>query len=164
MRRGLVIGGIVLAIVGVLLIVASYAVNGSSTSNNIPSGSVLTVTPSGIGSISMSGSWSGGTANTTVYITTGTPVCPGPTGVVTSGKGASGSLSASLTPGTTYNIFACSGSSGQAITYSYTSSGITYLVVIGIVLVVIGVILAVLGLRGKPKAPKSMPAEPAAPQ
>ncbi|HUI38164.1 MAG TPA: hypothetical protein VLY85_00875 [Thermoplasmata archaeon] len=165
MRRGLVVAGAVVAVVGLLLVVASVAINGASTSQTIPAGSALTLTPNGVGSIGLSGSWSGGTSDTKVYLVTGTPACPSPTGVVASGSGASGSFSATLQSGTQYSVFACTPDGYQAVSFSYTSSGITYLVVIGIVVLVVGAILAVVGVRAKPKAapvPETPPATPPA--
>jgi hypothetical protein len=153
MRRGLFIGGIVLLLIGVALIGVGYYVNSASTSQTVPAGSVLSLTPSTIGSDSLSVSWSNAPTNTTVYLTTGTPVCATtPGGVVTSGTGTSGSFTASLSSGTTYNLYACSNGNGATADITYSATGFTYLMLIGIILAVVGALLMVLGLRGKPKA------------
>lgn len=157
MRRGLFIGGIVLAIVGLLALGGGYAIQQAATTNSIPAGSALSLTPSGIGSTSISVSWSGGSSGTTVYLTSGAINCPG-SGALASGNGSSGSLKATLNSGTTYDLYACNGATPAGISVSYTTSGFTLLMVIGIVLLVIGLLLAVVGRRAKPKMKK----EPAA--
>ncbi|HEV2449822.1 MAG TPA: hypothetical protein VGU43_05380 [Thermoplasmata archaeon] len=159
MRRGLFIGGIVLAIVGILALGGGYAIQQTATTTSVPAGSALSLSPTAIGSTPVTITWSGGSAGTIVYLTTASPSCP-PANNVTSGSGASGTLKATLSSGTTYSVYACGGSG--AISISYTTSGFTILMVIGVVLLILGIVLAVVGRRAKPKVKKE-PASSAVP-
>lgn len=161
MRRGLTIAGIVVLIIGVLLIGVGYAVNAMGTTTDVSAGRVLTLTPQTIGSASVQISWSGAPSGATVYLVSGTPTCSSPSGVIAQGSGATGSFGTTLSSGTTYSLYACNGGSGAAATFVYSSTGLTYLIVIGIVVAVIGAILLVLGARAK-KTSASVP--PAAPE
>jgi hypothetical protein len=160
MRRGLFVAGIVVLVLGIVLAGASLAIQAMSTSVSIPAGSADQLTPSGIGSTSVSISWSGADSSTTVYLISGSPTCSSPSGIVAHGAGASGSFSASLSSGTTYQLYACNSGAPVALNASYTTSGISILLLIGIIVAVIGVVITVLGLRARPKA-KPSPAEPA---
>lgn len=162
MRRGIVIGGIVLVIIGLLAVGGGYAIGSASTTVTTPAGSVETLTPSTIGGGSISVSWTGAAAGDTIYLMSGTATCSGPSGVVAKGTGASGSFSASLSSGTTYSLYACSGASPAGATFTYSFSGISTLMLIGIVLAVVGALLLVAGFVAKPKMGNGkMPAAPA---
>jgi len=148
MRRGRFIAGVVLIVIGLLLIVAGLVVNSGTTSQNVPAGQAWSLSPSSLTAVKASIHWSGGNTSTTTYLVTGTPECPTPTGVVASGSGASGSLSASLQHGSTYYLFACSGTTFQTATFSLQLSGaLTWLDVLAGVAIALGAALAVLGLR-----------------
>ena len=155
--RGLVIGGLALVVVGVLLFVGGYALISSGTSESVAGGQVLALTPSTVGSSTLSVSWSSAPSSGTVYLVTGTPTCSHPSGVVAQANGSSGSFSVTVQPGTTYSLYDCSGGSGAGATFTYSSLGLTYLMVIGIVLGVVGLVLLVLGGRRGP----TIEAEPA---
>ena len=160
MRRGLFVGGVVVLLIGVLMVGLGYYVNANGTTTNVSAGQVLTLTPSTIGSASTSFKWSGAPSGATVYLITGTATCTSPSGVVASGSGSSGSFSASLSPGTTYSLYACTGGSGAAASFTYSVSGISYLMLIGIIVLIIGIILLALGMRAKKPAPVEAPPVP----
>jgi uncharacterized membrane protein len=162
MGRGMLIGGIVVAIIGVLLLAGGYAIQQSATSQTIPAGDALSLTPTSVGSASVSLSWSGASSTTAVYFTSGSANCPA-SGALASGTGASGKLTATLSSGTTYSVYACNGANYTTVSVSYTYSELSVLMIIGIVLLVIGIILAVLSRRRKKPLPIEAPAPTAAP-
>lgn len=164
MRRGLAIGGIVLIVIGVALFGGGYALISSGTTETANAGQVLSLTPTGIGSGSVSVSWSGAPSGATVYLMTGSPTCSNPSGIVVQGSGSSGSFSATVSPGTTYNLYACSGTSPAGASFTYASSGLTYLMVIGIVLAIVGLIVLVLGARRRIEATPTQTSGPAPPE
>ena len=164
MKRRLTIAGIVLLGVGLILIAASTAATGQATSVSIRPGTYLQLSPNGIGGDSLSASWSGGTPTTIVYIITGTPTCSStPRGVVASGSGASGFLSATLSGGLAVDVFACSSGSPQGITFSYTDQGTTIADLIGGAVEVGGIVVLLMGILAKPKAVAPGPAMPPRP-
>ena len=151
MRRGLFIGGIVLLIIGILAIGVGYAVETTQVNQTISGDSALTLQPQTIGNAQVSISWSGGTTDTQLYLVSSTPNCfSTPTSSVAHGSGASGSFSASLSPGTTYYLF-INGCSGPSLSVSYTPSGFTYLMLIGAVILALGAVIAALGARLAPR-------------
>jgi hypothetical protein len=151
LRRGRFLVGIVLLVIGLLLLAAGLLVPGGTTTVTTPAGSALVLTPSTLNSVSASISWSGGNATSHVYLVTGQVTCSSPSRVVAQATGATGSLSASLSSGVSYDLYACSGSSYQAMTFSYhLSGGISLLDVLAIVLLGVGVLLVVLAFR-RPK-------------
>jgi len=155
------IGGIVLIILGLVLVLVGVVVQNTATSVGIPAGSADQLSPSSIGGSSFSGTWTGASASTTVYLITGAPTCSStPQGIVAQGTGAGGTISASLSSGSTYQLYACSAGSGVALNVSWTATGLSILMVIGIVLALVGIVVGFLGWRGQPKdAPAEMPAE-----
>jgi uncharacterized membrane protein len=149
MRRGIFIAGIAVLVVGVLLLALGYFLVSAQQSVTIPIGSALQLTPTGIGSGSLSVSWSGAPAATKLYLTSAQPACPNPSGVLGNGSGASGSFSASLSSGSSYWLFICG--TAQSVPVTYSVSGISYLMLIGIVLAILGAVIAALGVRARPK-------------
>jgi hypothetical protein len=155
MRRGLFIAGVVVLVLGLLIFVGDYAYISQPSTVTVGGGSVDELTPSGVGATQLSVSWSGGSSNTEVYLTTSTPSCPNSGSNVATGSGASGSFSASLASGSTYGLYFCTGgavSSSSSISVTTTATGFTWFMVIGIAIAVIGAIIAVLGYRAEPKA------------
>jgi hypothetical protein len=159
MRRGLFIVGIVLLVVGAILFgwaFFTFASDSSQTVPNIQSQSIETLTPPpGFGTYTFSASWSGAPASTSVYVVPcSTSDCSTVAigGAIASGSGSSGSLSATMSPGTTYAIFAAQ-SSGPAtpVTVTYHFSGFTDLMLIGVIVLVLGVVIAVIGARLSPR-------------
>jgi uncharacterized membrane protein/ribosomal protein L40E len=171
MRKGIVLAGIILAAIGALVVLAGYAVNATPQSATISSPNVLTVSVNSIGSTSLTANWGGGTANTTMYLVADTSAssfsCP-PAADVAKGTGASGTLSASLSPGTTYGLYACNGATQATVNVSTSETGLSILMLLGVLLVIVGIIIAAVGARARPKvraapAPASLgPSEPAA--
>lgn len=159
-----VIIGLVLMVVGILIFAVGIFVTGSGSENVPPvsSGVVWELSPSFVGSGTVTISWSGGTSNTTVSLyDCGTGGCGTFSSVsgftqVANGTGASGSFQASLTDGHTY--FVDQKGSSNTISVSYSILALGYLSVIGIVLEAVGLILVVLPSRAPPA-----PMEEAAP-
>jgi hypothetical protein len=150
LRRGPFVAGVVLVVIGVLILAGGYLLNAGTRTQEVPAGSDWDLTPNTLNSIAVSMGWSGGNSTTQAFIVTGTPTCTSPSGVVAQGSGPSGSASVTLQPGTTYHLYACSGSSYQTITFSYSATGgITVLELIGIVIVVVGGLLVLVGVRGR---------------
>ena len=151
MRRGMFIAGLVVLVLGILLVVVGLVVQSGSQTQYVPGGSALSLTPNSVGSASLSLSWSGGSSSTEIYVATGTLACP-PGGVVAQGQGASGSISATLSSGTTYYVLACTSSgAGASVDVSYTTSSFSILMLIGVIIAVLGAVVAVLGVRLKPR-------------
>jgi hypothetical protein len=144
MRKGMLIVGIVLLVIGAIL--AGYAFSATSQTLTIVPGSAVQPSTNTIGSDPVTISWSGGTSTTTVTLWSASAGCSNPMAVA-SGTGASGSFSATLTAGGTYCITA--GTSTVSVTVD--THGITFLEMIGLVLLIIGVILAAVGAIRKPR-------------
>lgn len=162
MRRGIVIGGVVLVVVGLLLVVAGYELNAAGTTTTAPGGSAIEISPKTIGDTTLSVSWTGVPASGTVYLISGSPTCAStPSGIIAQASGDSGSLSGTLSPGTTYSLYACNGGNGATATFTYSASGLSILMVVGIVLAIVGLVLLALGFRGG-KAKAAAAAPPAA--
>ncbi|MGI0132930.1 MAG: hypothetical protein ACREDK_07585 [Thermoplasmata archaeon] len=152
MRRGLVIGGIVLLVIGVLMFGGGYALNAAQMTQTATAGQVLELTPTTVGGGTISVSWSNAPSGGTVYFISSSPssaTCTSPSGVVAQGSGASGSFSASVASGTTYSLYACNGATPAGATFAYNFAGLSYLMVIGIVLAVVGLILLAVGARAR---------------
>lgn len=150
MRKGWLIGGIVLLVIGA--IITAVAFSGSTQSESLPSGSCLVLTPATVGSDSVDFSWSGGSSGTTIELVDNCNSL----NVLQSGGGSSGSFSYSLASGTTYGLANIGGGSPSV---TLTQHGITILELIGIVLLVLGVLLAVVGAIRKPRMRPAMAAE-----
>ncbi|MHB1435102.1 MAG: hypothetical protein ACYCPN_04490 [Thermoplasmata archaeon] len=163
MRRGLVIGGVVLLVIGILVAGGGYALNAGRSKAAIPAGQVLVISPTGLSGGPFSGSWSGAPGGTTVYITTHRGSCLAPSGVVATSSGSNGSVSVTLSIGTTYYVFACDLGTPTTITMTYTYNGLSYFVFSGIVLAVLGGILLGVGAAAKPKSPPAGPTSPMPP-
>src|SRR5271170_1141362 len=99
MRKGLLIAGIVVLVVGAALIGLGLS---SSITTAVPAGACLNLTPTSIGSDPVTISWNG-VSSTSIVTLSSTGDCS-PTTVIASGTGASGSFTATLTSGTTYGI------------------------------------------------------------
>lgn len=148
MRKGRFIAGVVLLLIGIGLVGLSLAVNASTSSQTVPAGSAWVITPTSSSAVTADISWTANNASTQTYLVTGTAVCSDPTGVVASGSGASGSFSATLSPGGHYSLYACSGASYETAQFSMTiSGGISLGEIIGAVLLVLGGLLVFLGIR-----------------
>lgn len=156
MRRGLVIGGAVLLVIGVLVAGGGYAVKAGSSTAVIPAGSSFVISPVGLTGGPFSGSWSNAPAGTTVYLTNSKGNCFSPSGIVAQSSGSNGTISATLSLGTTYYVFACTSGSPTSLTMTYTYNGLSYFVGIGIGLAILGAILLGLGARSKPKPPAAV--------
>jgi uncharacterized membrane protein len=149
-RWGRVVTGIVVAVIGVVVVVVALVISDGTTSVTAPAGSAWTITPTALTSVTASIHWSGGNATTRVWLITGTPTCTSPSGVVANGSGPNGSFAPTLSPGTTYSLYACSGATFQAGTFSMTvSGGLTILELVGFVVIAIGAVLVFFGVRAK---------------
>ncbi len=153
MRKGVLIAGIVVLVLGGLI--AAYAFVDSTQSTTIPSPSTglgLDFTPSLIGSGTVKLSWSDASSQFrfSVY-QCATSACSSPSGAaLAEGSGASGSVSFTASGGQWYAVDASAGSS-QAVPVSVDVSGLTILLLIGIVILAVGALIALLGVRMKAK-------------
>lgn len=160
MRKGLVIVGAVLLIIGVLAAGLTFQQTSSVTVPAAPD--AVSATLNTVIDGTMTVSWSGGTANTTFNVYN----CPGgncqnagkPFAV---GHGATGSLSFSIASGGTYGF---SVANSAAVSANVQTDGFVILTIIGIVLAALGSFLLVIGIVAKPRV-RASPAEvaPAAP-
>ncbi len=150
-RWGLIVVGTIVSLIALLLVLASAFANSAPQTQKVPAGSAWVVKPTTLSSIKASVSWHGGGTSTTtkVYLVSGTPSCSSPGSVVASGTGKSGSFTASLNPGGSYSLYACSSTTYQAMNFTVSlSGGVTVGDVIGIVLFLIGIPLVLVGVRG----------------
>ena len=148
MRRGLFVVGLVVLIVGLGLALLPFL---ATTTESVPAGSVLTISPNYLGSGTVTVSWSGAPSGTDVRLFSCTNAQCTPGNDIASGQGGSGSFSANLVGGTMYGI-ATSGTGGAAVALTLKAVGLTPLVLVGIVLLVIGAALAGLSFRRRREA------------
>lgn len=162
MRKGLFVVGVVLLVIGVGVAGASVWANQTPTSRHLNPGDVWQLTANSVGPMSFTMKWSAAGSGAAVYLTSVNPTlgsCGGtPSGVVANGTGDTGSMTATLTAGTTYYAFACAGGIFDGAQMSYTSLAITFLLLGAIILAVIGVVLLAVSLRAKrASTPPGMP-------
>lgn len=151
LRRSL---GIVVVVLGLLLVALPFTGLIAQVQNapEMSSGFAAPFTPAIFGGGTLKVSWTGAGPNTVVTVYD----CPGDTScgsahdfgsltTVASGNGASGSLSASVTGGTTY-LIAEQGTTG-GLNVSMTVSGLTILTIIAVAVVVVGLVLVALPVR-----------------
>jgi len=144
MRLWLFLVGLVLAIVGVFVFGAGLFASGATTTETVTAGTVWHVSASALTSVTATIQWGSSSPVTQVYLVSGAPTCTNPSGKIGSGVGSSGSFSASLKPGVSYSLYACSGGIPQTATFSYTSSGgLTLGEVAGLAMLGPGVILVI---------------------
>ena len=149
MNRGLVITGVVLLVLGVATAGYSIAAPHTATIYLYPTDTnpfPQVLTPS-----TLTLSWSGGSSSTSVELfECPTSACDRIASVLVNQSGASGSFTATLQPGQTYALTAFGSTSVSA---SFTVSGLTVLVLVGLVLAIVGVVVMVLGWTRKRRAP-----------
>jgi hypothetical protein len=167
MRIGLVVVGVILLVVG--LLAAGLTYQQTQTLSPIPqSPNAYVATLGSVTAGTMTIAWSGGNANSTLYVfQCATSSCQNLGSPIAKGTGDSGSLKFSITAGSTIAIDA-TGSS--AISATVTTDGFVPLTFIGVGLAAAGAFLLVIGVMAKPRvrpAPESYadsaPAEEAAP-
>lgn len=145
--------GITLLLVGIVVVAGVYAVNDTPRTLFLPSGNFWSLAPSTLTETTAHVKWFGGTVNTRIFLVWGTPDCFGPNGVVVSGSGPSGTLSAQLDPGTSYSLYACVAQSNEAMNFTVTlSGGISLTEIGGGFLIGTGIGLMIVGLRGRTTA------------
>ena len=158
MRKGLLVGGIVLLILGVAAAGFFTYLGQVPVSTNIKASHAgeLSLSALDIGPQSATVTWSNALSSDTIYVTTSNPLtCSNPANQLAKGTGASGSFSLTFTPGTNYYIFDCSQSGTLApVSISYTTLGINALTIGGIFFVVVGVVL--IAVARKPKSTPPM--------
>jgi hypothetical protein len=158
MRKGLVIIGIVLLILGVLAAGLTFQ---QSSSVAVPvSPNAVAATLNTVVDGTMTVSWSGGTSGETfnVYdcpaancLNSGNPIA--------TGHGASGSLSFAVASGATYG-FSVMG--GPSVSATVQTDGFVILTFVGIIMAAIGAFLLVIGIVAKPRV-RTAPSEVAPP-
>jgi hypothetical protein len=159
-RQGIFILGIVVIIIGVLIAGGSFTLN--SQSNTIPQQGVgcLTIPPSTLVGGSVTLAWSGADQgfSFSVYEQSGSGCDPG--SLAAAGSGPSGSLTFSVSSGVTYVVLG-SGNS-LAVPVTLTVSGLTPLLLGGIVVAVGGAVLGFFGyiMKAKPRRARAPPPAP----
>ena len=155
MRKGLLVAGIIVLVLGVLLAAYGFAVLNTSSVTIPGNGSVEEFSVPSVGSAGVTISWSGAPSGTTVNVVQCENACQTLGSETAAGSGSTGSVSFTASSGTTYGIYATGASNGVPSTVKVT--GITILDLIGIVLLVLGAVLALLGVRMKARAPRPEP-------
>jgi hypothetical protein len=157
MRKGLVVVGVVLLIVGILAAGLTFQ---QTTQETIPSApNALTVTLGTVVAGTMTVTWSGGVAGETFDVfECASSTCSDTGSPLATGHGDSGSLSFSVSSGTTYAFQV----SGQAVSASVQINGFAILTIVGIILAAIGSFLLVIGIVAKPRV-RAAPTEVMAP-
>jgi hypothetical protein len=160
MRKGLLIVGVVLLILGVLAAGLTYQQTSSVAVPVSPSAAGATLNTVIDGTMTVS--WTGGTANEnfSVYDCPNAD-CQSAGSPIAVGHGASGSLSFAVASGGTY---AFSVSNGPGVSATVQTDGFVILTLLGIVLAAVGSFLLVVGILAKPRV-RAAPVEvaPAAP-
>jgi hypothetical protein len=161
MRAGPLVAGVIALLFGVLLIAVTFL----SSSVTVPaSGGFVPVTPHTLVGGSLSVAWSGAPSSTTIAVyhcgsvcaftsqtgCSGMP-CTAAGGPAATGQGSSGSLSVSVTSGSSYAILAQG--TAQPVSATTTVTGLTLLMLLGVILALLGIVLLVLARGGAAKAP-----------
>jgi hypothetical protein len=158
--RTLTILGAVAVVVGLLVLLFSAGIQTTPTTVNIPAGEADQLGATTVGPESFTATWSGENYSTTVYLIAGTPTCRGtPSGMLATGSGVNGTITATLNGGHTYSMYGCLNGQGEAITVNWTSTGYTLLGIAGGVFLVIGAMGLVIGAVWKPKLPPPGPGD-----
>lgn len=152
MRKGLLVTGIVILVLGAAI--AGYGFTANSQSITVAPGSAVQPSTNTVGSDPVTIGWSGGSSSTTVTLYNG---CSSSSSVIDSGTGASGSFTATLTAGGTY----CIAAGSSTVTVTVTNHGISYLDTIGIIILVVGLVIALVGAVTKPRV-RAAPVAPTA--
>jgi len=165
MRRGLLIVGIVLLLLGVIAAAVPMALPASTSIP--PSPSALIESPNLLGSGTLNLHWSGASdqTNVTVY-ECDSSACANLVSRLGGATGSSGSISVPVSGGTWYAITETGSSTPVSATLGIV--GLTTLVVIGVILAVLGAVLALVGMRttAKPRVaepPRSGPSTTGSP-
>jgi len=146
MRKGFLITGIILLVIGLISIAYPIAIGTSGSIPALPDQAAPI--PPIVGSGAYTVKWSGGTADTHVVLyQCVTSACASIGPILANASGASGSFTVTLTAGDSYGLFEY----GTPISVSATATdmGITLLVLIGIILVVVGLVLALFAFVGR---------------
>ena len=146
MRKGLVIVGVILLIVGVIAAGFTYQQTTDLQIPQSPNASVATLGSVTAGTITVN--WNSGSSNTVVKACQcADPSCGSLGSVVGSGTGGSGSFSFSASSGATY-AFA---SNSAGVSGSVVIDGFVPLTFIGIALAGVGAFLLVVGAMARPR-------------
>ncbi|MCI4359853.1 MAG: hypothetical protein L3J95_05495 [Thermoplasmata archaeon] len=167
MRTGLFVVGVVVLILGVIVVGASFALSSNSTTIPTPAtGQVnhLKITPSFIGSGTIGISWSGATSQFrfSVFPCSNSACSSWDPSPAANGAGASGSVSFSVSGSTIYVLVPTQNANAVPVTVQQ-SGGLTPLLLIGIIILVVGALVAVVGFRARAK-PKTIYEDEVAPK
>lgn len=157
--------GLILAVLGFLVLFASWAVNAGATAQAIPPAEAVGLTPHALTSERLSVEWYAAAGTTHVYLTTATPQCPTPSHLVFAGNGSFGSFNATLSPGVTYYLYGCDATSFKQINVLYTlNGGLTVADLLGGATFGVGLLVLALGVRrGRSVEEAETPSTPAEP-
>ncbi|HKV89675.1 MAG TPA: hypothetical protein VJQ43_00560 [Thermoplasmata archaeon] len=155
MRKGLVIIGVILLIVGVAAAGLTY--QQTQTLSQIPSsGSIFVASIGSVTDGSMTLAWSGGNASSVVSVyQCSSATCANLGPQVARGSGGSGSVTFSIAAGGFYGI---DSSGGSALSATVTTDGFVPLTFIGVALAAIGAFMLVLGAMARARV-RPAPAE-----
>jgi hypothetical protein len=163
MRIAPLLAGVVAVLLGVVLIALTF----TSSPVIIPSSGFVPVAPHPLSSGTMTVSWSGAPSGYAVGVyhcngpctftsmnqCSGLP-CTAAGGPIATGHGTSGSVSFAVDSTSTYDVIA-QGSS-LPISASASLSGLTLLMLLGVIVAILGVVLLVLARGGGAKSPTGM--------
>lgn len=154
----LAVGAIVA--VGLLVLVAAVVVQSIGTTVRAGAGERVAISPDTFGPSVAVVRWSGGDANTTVFLTAQRPsaadfryYCQSGDGLIAKGTGADGTLTANVEGGVTYELFGCTGVAsnpifGLTLTFTYRFVGLSYLELVGAgILLVAGIVWTIRRIR-----------------
>lgn len=121
MRLRRSVSGTLLILVAVVLLAAAFTVQ-------FPEGTHSADTPWSVSSasgqtVAATLKWEGATPSTHVYVARGAADCSDLTKILSTGSGASGSLSLQLAPATTYSIFVCGDSAAGSTQLTLSAVG-----------------------------------------
>ena len=159
MRLGRFFAGLFLVIVGGGILIGGLIFGTITAGETVRAGQVWHISNTEWTPVTATVTWSGGTATTQVYLTSGPTTCTNPPDQVGRGVGASGSFSSTIKPGVNYVLYACSGGIPQNATIRYsTSLGLSSGDVAGLVVLTPGGALMVLARRPEEPDDGSWPA------
>ena len=164
MRRGIFYAGIGVIVLGILIIVLALVAGTISTTIPVQAAGQLTFSPNMIGSGTVTLSWSGASSafRLQVYQCTDSSCTHWQSAPLANGAGSSGSVSFGANGGDYYVVVAQG--NANAIPASLLVSGLTLLVLVGIILAIVGGVVGFLGFRMKPKPRPVAAAAPEAPK
>jgi hypothetical protein len=162
-RQEIFIAGIVVIIVGVLIAGDSLTLTSDTESISNPATGCqnrLAITPPTVFGGSESMSWAGAPSGFSFSVAKESGSSCSLGDIVATGSGTSGSVSFSVSAGTTYVVNASGNTAALPVSLSY--SGVTLILLAGIAVAVVGAVLAFVGyvMRDRPRRARAPPPAP----